>query len=323
MKDFWSSYLSVYTGNKWVDYNINALILSLIILIIPLFVALMLPLFKKKKNNKKSKSLILLYSFTTGFFTILGLFDEANEGREIAINAAKDNFVNLVLYQIIVLGGGAIIGFGLAIGMKILLNRKLGKFNPNSPVEIHSEHIAFHNHPHVLPDLIFKKYNDKNKVVALYLILSHRLAAGFFLGYTIFQMVAHNYNDAILNDDNISLVFLIGFFLHLIPEEVIIYYRQKQMGIKNKRAVINSILMLFLLIPFIFLGANIGTYIKDIWWLTGIIHVIVGVLFTFVALIEFLPEIIREVNNQKDWYLVILFISIGILVCFLLITFTH
>ena len=192
-------------------------------------------------------------------------------------------------YQLIVLVVGSVVGLGFALGFKVFVNRKLGKYNPKLPVEQHSDHIAFHNHPHA-HEFIFgnkgikvdeqKRSNARDKVVALYLILSHRLAAGFFLGYTVFNIVSANYehdhehlnllhehaNSSTHSHTNhsISLAFLIGFFLHLIPEELIIYFRQREMGISRSKALVNSVLVIMILVPFIFLGANVGQYVQNL-----------------------------------------------------------
>ncbi|WP_027124109.1 hypothetical protein [Mycoplasmoides pirum] len=337
--------LTIKTGNQWADFNINSLILSLIIILIPIIIAFIIPLFERKKQ--KIRSTLYLYAFTIGFFVVLGLFGEISEGKELAVDAAnhidQNNFWLSFGYQILVLVIGGIIGLFGALGFKYLVNKKLGKYNSNFPIEKHSEHPAFHNHPHAHDLLINRNKNDtKSKTTALYLVLSHRFAAGLFLGYIINQIVSNNYtttqnsivetiinnsynlnlkHGAVSNEGGINLAFFIGFFLHLIPEEAIIYYRQREMGIKRSKSILNSILMILILVPFIFLGANIGTFVSDLWWLNGIIHVIVGVLFVFTALVEFFPEVIQEAKTQKKWYLTITWMIIGIIVCFILVSF--
>lgn len=329
----WLSALSIKTGNQWVDFNVNALILSAVIILVPVLIAFIIPLFEKKKG--KLRSTLFLYAFSTGFFIVLGLFGEANEGRELAADAAShvdpNNSLLSIGYQILVLVLGSFIGLGAALGFKYFINKKWGKFNLNFPIEEHSDHDAFHNHPHA-HELLFARPNNldtksynKAKTTALYLILFHRFAAGLFLGYTIYNLVASNYANTPVTyhapESSINLAFLIGFFLHLVPEEAIIYYRQREMGIKKSKSILNSILMILLLIPFIFLGANLGTFVSELWILNGTIHVIVGVMFMFTALVEFFPEVIRESTTQKKWYLTILWLIIGVVVCFVLISF--
>lgn len=327
--------ISVNTGSFWGDININALILSAIVISVPVLIAILIPIFKAKLGLKSS---LFLYSFTTGFFIVLGLFGEANEGRELAMNSYTGNDAWVTIgNQILVLLVGSIIGLVFATSFKFLISRKLGKLNLKGPVEDHSDHVAFHNHPHA-EEVLFGgkglKYQSQKemaraKAVAIYLVLSHRFAAGFFLGYVIYNIVSPNYpgvHEAGIdlthsNHDNVNLAFLIGFFLHLIPEELIIYYRQREIGIGKVRAAVYSVLMVGVLIPFIFLGANLGIFVSDVWQLNGIIHVIVGVLFTFTALIEFFPEVIREAKNQKLWYLTITCLALGIILCFFVLSF--
>ncbi|WP_033160284.1 hypothetical protein [Mycoplasmoides alvi] len=334
MTQDWLSTLSIHTGNKWADFNINSAILSGIIILIPIIIAFIIPLFEKRKNNKL-RSTLYLYAFTTGFFIVLGLFGEVTEGKELAVEAATlvdpNNIWLSIGYQIIVLLFGSIIGLCSALALKYFVSKKWGKFNSNFPIEEHSDHDAFHNHPHIHEFFFAKqKPNDRNgnyiktKSTALYLILFHRLAAGLFLGYIVYNLVALNYNEhSVVSDrsSGINLAFLIGFFLHLIPEETIVYYRQREMGIKRNRSILNSILMILILIPFIFLGANIGQFVSEIWWLNAIIHIIVGVLFVFTALVEFFPEVIKESTTQKKWYISILMLIIGIATCFVFISF--
>lgn len=326
--------ISVHTGSFWGDININALILSAIVISVPVLIAILIPIFKAKLGLKSS---LFLYSFTTGFFIVLGLFGEANEGRELAMSSSDDPWISIG-NQILVLLVGSIIGLVFATTFKFLISRKLGKLNLSGPVEDHSDHVAFHNHPHA-EEVLFGgkglKYQSQKemaraKAVAIYLVLSHRFAAGFFLGYVIYNIVSPNYGDASAagiehlnhsDHDNVNLAFLIGFFLHLIPEELIIYYRQREIGIGKIRAAVYSVLMVSVLIPFIFLGANLGAYVSDVWQLNGIIHVIVGVLFTFTALVEFFPEVIREAKNQKLWYLTITCLGLGIVLCFFVLAF--
>ncbi len=323
--DNFLSYLTIRTGNQWLDFNLNALILALVIVLVPILVAFIIPLFEHRKGQLRST--VYLYAFTAGFFVVLGLFGEANEGRELAADAAAaadpGNFWLAFGYQAAVLLPGGIIGLGGALTFKYLINKKMGNFRSDSLVDPHDSHPPNHNHPHV-HEFLFNRQNrakaNRSKTTAIYLVLSHRLAAGLFLGYIINQVVMANYQTQTpVNPPGINLAFFVAFFLHLVPEEAIIYYRQREMGVRRSRSILNSILMVLVLVPFIFLGANIGAFVVDLWWLNGIIHVVVGVLFTFTALVEFFPEIVQEAKNQRKWYITILWVIMGILACFALV----
>lgn len=148
---------------------------------------------------------------------------------------------------------------------------------------MHTQHeLHLHNHSSL-----------KEKTIAIYLLLSHRVIAGIFLGYVAYQ-------NAIGAEDGVKIAYFIAFFLHLIPEEVVIFYRLQAAGVSRNRALLYSILMLFLLVPFMFLGANVASSINQIEVLEASLHILIAVLFVFAALFEFFPEILVSVQTYRD-----------------------
>lgn len=294
--------LTRFTGNAQIDRNLSAVVLCLIILCVPLVVAMFMPLFDRHKHG--GAKTLYLYAFTAGFFLVLGLFGEMNEGRSIALDAATADAPNnswlSAGYQMAVLFGGGMIGLGCALSVKFFVAKRAARGRLDAPVDDHDAHVAFHNHPHAHEALLKSNAKRSEKAVAVYLVLSHRLAAGFFLGITLYGLSSPaSSTDAHAHGATAGAAFLIGFFLHLIPEEAVIYFRLRAMGASRFKAAGTSAALLLLLVPFIFLGVNTGGYVDELWWLSGSIHVMVGVLLAFVAAVEFLPEAVRELKNLR------------------------
>lgn len=301
----------IISNSKYANYNFNAFLLSLIIISVPVLVALIMPLI----HNKSTKMVqLFLYSFSVGFFIVLGLFGEANEALEVISSSYQDNKY-VVLIQISVVAGGALVALAISLALKLFLSKKFKVLNWNGPLDDHDKHDAYHNHIHP-EDIIFDKNLkiSKNKWLAIFLILSHRVGAGLFLGYTVYQIVSGN-------GTGVSVSFLIGFFLHMVPEEFIVFYRLRQIGFSQLKSLKFSILMILMLIPFIFIGTNIGLSLDQAPWISGFIHIFIGAFFVFTALVELMPEIISEAKTQKNWYKAIIFIILGIIVAFIILNF--
>ncbi|MDQ0514308.1 zinc transporter ZupT [Mycoplasmoides fastidiosum] len=296
------------------NYNFNALILSLIIISVPVLITVLAPLVKATLSKKAT---MLLYAFTIGFFLVLGLYGESNEGLHFLQDGYPDH-PHLIGIQVGVIAGGALLGLAGALFFKFLISKKLKVLNWNQLIHHTHQHDSnqhdhhqFHHHAHG-EDYFLDRANSaiKNKYLAIYLLLSHRVGAGLFLGYTVYQIVSGL-------GGGISVTFIIGFFIHVIPEELILYYRMREMQIPKWRAMGYSLWMSLLLVPFIFIGANLGTFIGAQPWIQALLHIIVGVLFSFVALVELLPEVIAEAKTQKLWYLAIILLILGMISAFL------
>jgi zinc transporter ZupT len=110
---------------------------------------------------------------------------------------------------------------GLSILAKFLIGKKISK-NSNqqeSALELN------HDHSHLIYNL--NDVNPKSKILGLMLLMSHRIPGGLIIGFLI-SNIQHNGEVSA-----VDIVFLVTFILHIIPEELILYYRQMEMGVKK------------------------------------------------------------------------------------------
>lgn len=313
------------------------LVTLLIVLIIPILVSLAFPLFKNKLTDK---SKVYLYAFSTGFFATLGLFGFMRESLEVSsIFAASiygaNDLTSIYLSNIGIVAGGALIGLTFAfvikfwishnISKKLLKNSKLGVF-------IHQhDHGTEKEHTHEHPTFIFnrddklmaaesalaKKTESKLKIIALLLLLTHRIPEGFIMGYNLNLLFESK-------SGSLTIAFFISFIIHLIPEEMVFYYRLRDAGYGKWQALFMAIGFLFLFFPFMLIGVYFGSEIQAQWWLRGMLYSAVGGIFIFTALIEFFPEFYHTNFDKKRWYKVVLFLLLGIIFSVFVLSFhTH
>ncbi|TQC54163.1 metal transporter [Mycoplasmopsis mucosicanis] len=310
--------------------------ISLLLILIPVIVATFVPLIFKKPKKEFS---IYLYSFITGMFIILGTFGYLRESIEITSSGAGlkgENIptANIYIYNILCVGGGALIGITLAFGVKILVYKIIKKkYNLKNSVFIHvhgmgEEHThgdevhEHHHEDHIFNanDLANIEHNEsnavaKNKWTALILLLSHRIPEGLLIGISLANLINNP------NVSAISVAFFISFVLHTIPEEIVFYYRQREMGISSTFAALNSMGALSLIIPFIFIGLYGGDFIESIPALKAVIMAIVGVVMVFTAIMEFLPEFYHHRMGKKRWILTFAMFFLGVLFTIIVLSF--
>lgn len=295
--------------------NLNAVFLSLAFIAVPILIIFFSSIFKKQLSKKASN---LLYSFTIGFFLLTG-FHEMGEGIEKVTETYEfsDYSYGYPFLRLLNTVGVAVLVLGTAAFFKFYLKFKFNSnFSWTSPRDDHNHHSPFHNHVHAQELLVEKTSTTKEKILAIFLLLPHRFVAGFLLGYLVAYGLADN------SSIGFPIAFLVSFFLHLIPEEMIICYRLRQVGISWGKTLFYSLLMNFLLLgPTMFLGANLGNFIEDVPALEIAIKVMVGSLFFFTAIFEFLPEVLAETKNQKLWAIVIGMMILGFLFALSLINF--
>jgi hypothetical protein len=82
-----------------------------------------------------------------------------------------------------------------------------------------------HDHSHLIYNM--NDVNPKSKVFALILLMSHRIPGGLIIGFLISNIQHHG------QVSTVDIIFLVTFILHIIPEELILYYRQMEMGVKK------------------------------------------------------------------------------------------
>ncbi|MCT4469360.1 ZIP family metal transporter [Mycoplasma sp. HS2188] len=319
------------TGTKFIF----GLIVSILLLSIPILVALFVPLFIKKPKKEFS---IYLYSFITGMFIILGSFGYLREAIEITSRGSglKGNNIptsNIYLYNILIIVGGSLLGIISAFTIKYIVYATIKrKYNLKNSIFVHTHEAGHHHgeleHQHTHGDHIWnnndlaevetKQYKKKNKWTALILLLGHRIPEGLLIGISLFNLI-HNQNVSA-----VSIAFFISFVMHTIPEEIVFYYRQREMGIKPIYAVLNSIAGLSLIIPFIFIGVFGAEFLEKIPALKAFIMATVGSVMVFTAMVEFLPEFYHNNLEKKKWFITLLMFFLGIIFTIFVLSFhTH
>ncbi len=273
------------------------LIVSSIVILIPWLYGLLLPIIKPTISKRTT---MYLYSFSTGFFIILAIFGFYAEAKEeLTVYMEGNHFSQGAIWgiNIGVIGGGAFLVLGLSILAKLLIAKKISK----------KEELALesnHDHSHLIYNM--NDVNPKSKMLALILLLSHRIPGGLIIGFLISNIQHEGTVSAI------DIVFLITFILHIIPEELILYYRQMEMGVKKWTAARNSFLGTLLLVPFIFIGAYASEYISSNVIFVSFLKVCVGSLILFSALVEFFPEFLHNKMDAKTWYITISLLMLGV-----------
>ncbi|ADE19535.1 ZIP family metal transporter [Mycoplasma crocodyli] len=327
-------YIKFLIGNDYLSKFLLVITFLAIILAIPILISLAFPLFKSTLSRKWK---IYLYAFSTGFFTVLALFGFMRESLEISsLYSAKtfgaNSYNKIYLVNIGVVAGGAFIGLVFAFGIKFLISYKINKKLLQSrkmSIFVHqhdegTDHVHTHEHPDYVfnrndslesaEEALTKKTEGKLKLIALLLILTHRLPEGFILGYNLNLLFEGKAN-------GLTIAFIVSLILHLIPEELIFYYRLRDAGFGRWKALGFSIGFLMLFLPFMLLGIYFGSSINDHWWLRGMMQSTIGGIFVFTALVEFFPEFYHYNLEKKRWYKVILSLLIGILFSIFVLSF--
>lgn len=331
IKEFYDL-LWLATGSQNWSKFIIVLIFLFALLIIPLIISFIFPLFKSRLN---SRSKVLLYAFTTGFFIVMSTFGFIRESLEISsINAAiiipndpsftEHRDLYIYLYNVFLVGGGVLFGVVFAYFVKYVISYRINKAlmsNKKTRVFIH-EHSdeQGHTHTHKHDDYIFNredsneiaektlidKVEAKLKIIALILLLTHRIPEGLLLGYNLNLLVQNRSN-------SLSVAFIISLILHLIPEELVFYYRLRDGGYSKWNSLLISFLGLMLFFPFMLIGIYSGDIINQNWEIRSIIFSTIGGIFLFTSLVEFFPEFYHTDTDKKTWLSVITCLFIGVI----------
>ncbi|MBN4083516.1 metal transporter [Mycoplasma sp. CSL10137] len=321
---------------------ILVLIFLLILLSIPTILSITLP-FAKKLLNSNIK--VYLYAFSTGFFIILATFGFLRESIEqSSLYAFNNNFSTnkTYLYNIFLVGGGSLLGLIIAIVIKFVisykLNQKLMKSKKLS-VFIHEHNHSdgeIHHHSHeefmsnkddrinLVEDTIFvEKVEKKLKIIALLLLLTHRIPEGLLIGYSLSQNILSGYYAEMqLSDGGVTTLtaaYLFSLILHLIPEELIFYVRLRESGFSPLKSLMISFLGLSLFLPFMIIGVFVN--IGNEKYINSLIYSTIGTIFIFTSLVEFLPEFYHWILNKRKYFFVILMMFIGILFAIFVLSF--
>ncbi|WP_051521834.1 ZIP family metal transporter [Mycoplasma leonicaptivi] len=306
-------------------------------LLVPSVISLTFPYL----GNKFKKSFhVYVYSFTTGFFIILATFGflrEALENSTLYSAYTLKATSKQVIYgwNILLVGFGIITGISFSLIVKFVISYKLNKKLLKSKklsVFVHDHsHDSHQSHSH--HDFIFnkedqielaektllKKAESKLKVIALLLLLTHRIPEGLLLGYNLNLFIPNQNNEVLANSDSLSLAYFISLVLHLIPEEVVFYIRLKEAGYSSPKALLISFIGLFLFLPFMLIGMFVGQYINNA--AKAYIYASVGGIFLFTSLVEFFPEFYHESFNKKKWIWTIVSLFIGVIFATIILSF--
>ncbi|WP_051617838.1 ZIP family metal transporter [Mycoplasmopsis iners] len=316
------------------------LIAALIILFVPILISFIFPLFKK--NHLSKKGTLLLYAFVTGFFIAMSLFGFLREAIEIStVRIQTSSAGTTYFWNILLVGGGLAVGLSFAYGLrrliKLISKTKAIKNDPQARLFVHShelshDHSDDYHHHQIAPDHGLKRLNakfktneplqteSKNKVVALLLLLTHRVPAGLLIGYSLNSFFDPNSRSF----GALSWAFIISFVLHLIPEILIFFYRQREMGINKWKATFWSISSLLMLIPLMLIGIYLGEFINKAPHAMSFVQALVAGIFLFTSIVEFLPEFYHSHHDKKLFRLVMFVFFAGIVICAIVLSFhTH
>lgn len=284
-------------------------VISAFVIGIPLIYGICLPIFKPKISTRATK---YLYAFSSGFFimmsTVLFIGESKGHLEEEFINIFQQNVVLGKTVTGIVIASLICVGLLFSLGLKYFFAKRF----KGKAINQESEHK--HDHDALIFNL--NDHNPKSKAFAIFFLLSHRIPDGLIIG-TLATQIAKS------GDINpVNIIFLCSFIIHIIPEELIIYYRQIQMNIPVKKATINSLIAVCSIIPLIILGSVITWFSLNNEFAIHVVQLIAASFLLFISIVEFIPEFIHDVkSNGKQWYITILIWIIGITVGIFVLSF--
>lgn len=123
----------------------------------------------------------------------------------------------------------------------------------------------------------------KKKVVGIVMVLLHRVPASFVIG-------------AFADDPVGESAALFAIILHIIPELMIVFYRQIEMGVPKGKAYINSILIKIVFLPLIIIGNLLTTWTTEQWWFLPALYLMGGAFLIYASFIELTPEFSPELS---------------------------
>ncbi|WP_338822533.1 ZIP family metal transporter [Mycoplasmopsis felifaucium] len=330
MSKIWEN-IHLSTGaNTNLTYFIFILIAFGLLTLIPFLVTVIFA-FSKAKLSQKSN--IYLYSFICGFFITMATFGFLREALEIS-SVNKNNINKWITYgwNICIVVSGLVLGLLFAWGIRSLIHygakKKLAK-DKTASVFIHSHDLGHnldgkHDHDHgIAPTHLENIKNDKKdeqhpayKLVAILLLLIHRIPESFLIGYII--SIIGTSEGAVIT--SVSIAFIVSAILHLIPEQLVFYYRLREMGKSRAMAITLSSASLLIFLPFMFLGTYAGQFM-NFPVLKGIIQSFVAGVFIFTSIVEFLPEFYHAHHDRKVFKLTMFLFMLGIVVCAFILSF--
>ncbi|EIE40192.1 ZIP family metal transporter [Mycoplasmopsis canis] len=327
------------TNNETLSKLLLILIFLAAMLCVPVLIALFLPFLNKylKKNFS-----IYVYAFSTGFFIVLAAFGflrESLENANLYVSAAfLGQYAKTTLYgyNILFVVGGLIIGIIFSFFVKFVISYKFNKkllASKSLSVFIHEHreedgHSHHHTHKHedfifnsedmieIADSTLFKKAEAKLKIIALLLLLTHRIPEGLLLGYNLSLFVP---NEIGVVNYSITTAYFLSLILHLIPEEIVFYIRLKDAGYTPIKALLLSFLGLILFLPFMVIGMFVGSSIGFSG--KALVYSAVAGIFLFTSLVEFFPEFYHVNFSKNKWILTIVVLFIGVILAAFVLSF--
>ncbi|QCZ37004.1 metal transporter [Mycoplasma nasistruthionis] len=271
-----------------------------------------------------------MYAFSTGFFIVLATFGFLRESIEtVAENAETNELSTTAIYAwnagVLVIGLllGITFSFFLKFVITARINKRLQKDGTMS-VFVHSHDHGEHSHPDYIftqdeaqenaEKAVLNNTNPMLKVIALLLLLTHRIPEGILLGYNL-QLAANG------NNDSLTIAYFISLIVHLIPEETIFYFRLREAKFSPIQALLLSFLGLSLFLPFMLIGAYAGQWIAETWWLKAIMFSTIAGIFLFTSIVEFIPEFYHRDLSKKTWFVVLISVFAGIIFAAIVLSF--
>ncbi|MCE6115509.1 ZIP family metal transporter [Mycoplasmopsis agalactiae] len=328
MTKFWNVLYSSLGYNQPLAIFIAILVVFVLIAIIPFLVNLIFAFTKEKLN---SKGTVLLYAFMCGFFLTMATFGFLKESLEISsinTSAILNSDFKIYGWNILVVVGGLIIGIGFAALVRQLVRKSINSkiaTDKSARLFLHSHDIGHdhgdmdHHEHEIAPSHDIQISSNAQskpayKLVAILLLLLHRIPEGFLIGFIISGIESKGITST-------SVAFLISLILHLIPEQVLFYYRQREMGWSRAKALFISTLCLFLFLPAMLLGGYLGKHIYSIWQLRAMVQSFIAGIFIFISILEFLPEFYHAHHDKKLFFWTIFVFMVGIIFCAFVLAF--
>lgn len=286
---------------NWEILILTVSLVSLFVILIPMLCGILIPSLKPIMSKNANK---YLYAFSAGFFLIMATVLFIAESKEFLLHEFEyiENKTKEQAIVGVIIAGVVLFCLLLSLGAKFLFSKS--KSDKELDIENHDK-------------MIFNitDYNPKSKALAIFFLLTHRVPDGIIIGILCSEI-------AVLGVSATNVIFLCSYIIHVVPEELIIYYRQREMGISKKKAILNNLIATCIIVPLIICGSLIGWYSLENNVAIAIIQLVTASFLLFVSIIEFIPEFLHETKIKgKTWYIIMLIFIIGVVLALFLILF--
>ncbi|NQZ65829.1 MAG: hypothetical protein HRT99_01255 [Mycoplasmatales bacterium] len=266
--------------NWLMDYSLmmRALIVSSIIIGFLVFILIFIYFFKP---SIKRKNFLYFYAFSAGFLiivSILGLYNSIGPEARKSIyiydmNPQSDNFMEIMNNNGYIWKTALIIISVIASSMAIIF---LVKYLANKSMSNKNQE---------------KTSEKRRKIIGIIFMLTHRIPASILIGSFLINPVGED-------------TALFAILLHLIPEALVVFYRQIDAGLSKRKAFVYSIFAKLFFLPAIFIFTLIGNSISDIWWFKIALYAFGGTFLLYAAIneltVDFLEGFKHRISEIND-----------------------